>query len=710
MGSLILLLLVIDRRAKVVARAKALQAQSQIVAEQTKATQAQRAEWERRRWALHEQLVQQDQDALAQVHSIQSQADTTAAKIQSAQTHDRALQERLQTERSRLTQEEEQLTARRADFAQAEKQTEASQAERVRLTAELERIERTLADLQAFRQRQQQMHSLVPYRGKHGDNRRPIYMECTADELIFHPDHFTLRGLTMTPVKLRAEIERRLAQQGSTKLVANQKPGEGAYLLLLIRPQGITTYYRATAALQGLKVDYGYEFIDQDWVLDFPEDENKASKPPWMVAEKTETGKSPTSPTKVNETPTSAAKRPGRRYQGLTAGPGNPVEERGGPPANAAGPPSFPAGGSGGTTARQGERLAAGPPGVGSSQPLPSVTQPNPSVRVATGAGLGDGQAARPVMSPSGDGPPVQANLASSEKNGNPGSSRLFPGNESSSRRGQAEGGGSSSQPPNNLNPGLPRRASGHHVEEMAALGSARPLATPRVPANGSNSELPAEVWQDLDPRARSNEQSANRGTDFQSVQEAGRIGNPSYKQEVPASGTGQVQTGAAPVAGNRQEPAVAGSPERSGGDPRPEGAGGPSSGFARDPVSGLVPRQQQKKPPRGVSPRPNVWVSNRDWIIAIECTTDALVLSPSGQRFSTTALAPGDNSLLENVRQMIARRQASVRPGEPPYRPMIRFRVHPDGLRSYYLAYPVLEALRVPMSRENLDQEETKK
>ena len=57
----------------------------------------------------------------------------------------------------------------------------------------------------------------------------------------------------------------------------------------------------------------------------------------------------------------------------------------------------------------------------------------------------------------------------------------------------------------------------------------------------------------------------------------------------------------------------------------------------------------------------------------------------------------------------MIARRQATVRPGEPPYRPMIRFRVLPDGLRTYHLAYPALEALHVPMTRENVDPEEAK-
>jgi hypothetical protein len=58
----------------------------------------------------------------------------------------------------------------------------------------------------------------------------------------------------------------------------------------------------------------------------------------------------------------------------------------------------------------------------------------------------------------------------------------------------------------------------------------------------------------------------------------------------------------------------------------------------------------------------------------------------------------------------MIERRQATVPEGDVPYRPLIRFRVHPDGVRAYYLAYPVLEALNVPLSRENLEAEDGSK
>jgi hypothetical protein len=99
--------------------------------------------------------------------------------------------------------------------------------------------------------------------------------------------------------------------------------------------------------------------------------------------------------------------------------------------------------------------------------------------------------------------------------------------------------------------------------------------------------------------------------------------------------------------------------------------------------------------------------IGNRDYLFVVECKADALVLQPWGTRFEVSkAPAPGqEHPLVKTIRQMVARRQATVRPGEPPYRPMIRFQVHPDGRHAYYFAYPLLEPLRYPMSRENLEK-----
>ena len=52
----------------------------------------------------------------------------------------------------------------------------------------------------------------------------------------------------------------------------------------------------------------------------------------------------------------------------------------------------------------------------------------------------------------------------------------------------------------------------------------------------------------------------------------------------------------------------------------------------------------------------------------------------------------------------MIDRRQAGVRPGEPPYRPQVRFLIYPDGLRTYFLTFPALEPLGIPLTRQNVE------
>jgi hypothetical protein len=103
----------------------------------------------------------------------------------------------------------------------------------------------------------------------------------------------------------------------------------------------------------------------------------------------------------------------------------------------------------------------------------------------------------------------------------------------------------------------------------------------------------------------------------------------------------------------------------------------------------------------------------NLDWVISVECTADALLLSPAGMRVPTAALRTAggaENPLAGAVRELIGRRQASVPEGEPAYRPRIRFLVRPDGLRSYYEACAALEPLQIPMTRENVRRPAEKK
>jgi hypothetical protein len=104
--------------------------------------------------------------------------------------------------------------------------------------------------------------------------------------------------------------------------------------------------------------------------------------------------------------------------------------------------------------------------------------------------------------------------------------------------------------------------------------------------------------------------------------------------------------------------------------------------------------------------PLPRTRILNRDWVIPIECQADGILLIPGRVRFSTAALTPTPGTvhpLALAVQQLIARRQSTVAPGDPPYRPRLLFQVRTEGLRAYYQAYPLLEGLRLPMARENV-------
>jgi hypothetical protein len=141
-------------------------------------------------------------------------------------------------------------------------------------------------------------------------------------------------------------------------------------------------------------------------------------------------------------------------------------------------------------------------------------------------------------------------------------------------------------------------------------------------------------------------------------------------------------------------------------GEPGDGQGGGVGFGIGgSNPLAKFLPKGLKKKPyrPGSFSRRPlNL---NRDWYIPIECRGDGVTLLTTQQHFTLAELAQvRDNPLLKTMRQMIDRRQARVPPDEPLYRPLIRFQVHGDGLRAYYLAYPVLDRLNVPMMREDLD------
>jgi hypothetical protein len=171
----------------------------------------------------------------------------------------RSTRTRLANEKTKLNEAEATLAAAQNQAANEMQRIERTEAARTKLAANLESMERTLKDIEADRQRDTNTYSFIPYHGKRGANQRPVYVECADKGLIFHPDKTRIpHDETKT---LRAEVTRRLLASGA-------RP----YLMLLVRPNGIESYYRVRASVSDLDVLFGYEMVDADWQFHIPDE------------------------------------------------------------------------------------------------------------------------------------------------------------------------------------------------------------------------------------------------------------------------------------------------------------------------------------------------------------------------------------------------------------------------------------------------------
>lgn len=529
MGALLLLLFIMDRRAKIAAQHQVNEMHAKRQARTQAEEEARQAEWEKAKAALHQSLMDQQAQLLAKSKGVQSSLVEASQKLDIVQARHVDLQSKIDRESTKIADLHLQIASQQSGLQESIKKENASQAELLAAARELAELERAFQQLRALRERDKETYSVVPYRGKRGDGRTPIYVECAGDGVAFHPEKKLLRGFDLSPNAVRDEVERRHGPLAIQRAMKDKNPHEaaGPYVLFLVRPDGIANYYKAQSALKGYHLDFGYELVDQHWVLDFS-DSKPRSGPAGQLAK---------------DLPL-------------------PVLPPFGGAASKDGAPAAPPKGGG---------LYAGSPGSpglgGGSLRPPTLTMPESPPRVGLIGGTpGKGQAFTPI-----NGQPSLKPIASS----NDGSSNPI---------------GVSTSP-------LPRTDS---------VGV--------KPGNGA-------------PAVRSDE------------------------------------TNTRPM-----------------------------------PVFGAEPTKKPAQPPLGRV------VGNKDFLITIECQADAVTVSPGSMRFQWTAAnqQAADQALVQSIANLIARRQASVRSGEPPYRPLIRFQVSREGLRMYYHVYPLLEQLRVPMTREN--------
>ena len=117
-------------------------------------------------------------------------------------------------------------------------------------------------------------YAVVPYVGKQGTHRRPLYIECSVDGVYLQPE-----GIRLAPGDFEGPpgpgnplaSALRAAREQLARAVPN--PGDVAaqpYPLLLVRPSGVMAYYAAREAIVSWGSEFGYQLIDDDWEIAYP--------------------------------------------------------------------------------------------------------------------------------------------------------------------------------------------------------------------------------------------------------------------------------------------------------------------------------------------------------------------------------------------------------------------------------------------------------
>ena len=248
MGSLILLLVVIARQAKIQADRAAEHAQL--------ATDDDR----QRQLALEERL--------ATLRNARQRASEALARRRAELEAIEAQSRRLADELAELTAAEAALSENLRGGATAEQR-----AEQQRLKARIAELEARLQKARVAAAGQSESFAIVPYEGPNQTRRRPIYIECRADSVVLQPEGIVLtendfEGPLGPGNPLAAGVRAAERYLSRNRQSSEREPGE-PYPLLLVRPDGINSYYAVRAALRSWGADFGYELIEQDWEIDY---------------------------------------------------------------------------------------------------------------------------------------------------------------------------------------------------------------------------------------------------------------------------------------------------------------------------------------------------------------------------------------------------------------------------------------------------------
>jgi hypothetical protein len=620
--------------------------------------------------------------------------------------------------------------------------------------------ERDAAKAALAKARTRSSYAVLPHKGPNGTWRRPIILECRNGQVTLQPNgpSFSLLDLSLllgpgsSPIVGAVAREAMKAQAMATPDGAPVVP----YIFFVIRPDGIKPYYNARGQLEPLGISFGYELVDQNMEIDYPDLDNlddwdgsgmpRPAQPsvggslagssgdrPWPAPSAAAAGGQGTSdPSNTFVWPA----RPGLAAGGMGPGAGDATTA-----------------GSGGGGSRDFPR--GGRPALGSVEPS-AATRPYASARDGLGRG-GSGVDPVPLGTPLNDpnnlyeGAGPGGTPAGGARRGGPpafdGSGRtpgLMPGSPAGV---EVAGDASSSSPPPaqpqaqpgsapRLIPVSPEGMPGLENPNASGRGAGRSPGDPSrggwIVSSRDRSPLPETVTENRPAPSGSSDLAPDQGnlpaaagSANGSSAASGSSGASAPPRTVPpgqaGSGSYTPNQGAPPplshlarLAGAVPEAGAAGQPSKLAssspfGVPLPLGnsqGDGADSGDDADSANRNAKSGSSPPGPRSHADRRKPLSIDVPFEMVVACAADGVVIHPGGYRLSAKALKGQDALLLKHLKTIVQTRR-QVDPLIHPV-PSIRFLVEPGGSETYHDArrQTVLSGVDWPVSLQVADSD----
>lgn len=142
------------------------------------------------------------------------------------------------------------------------------------LQKEIDQKKKDLADEIEKQKKRKPAFAVIPYTGSNGTSRRPVYLECTKQGVVVQPEGLLISTNDLkppfgpgNPLDAALRVLRLTYQQKDATFGISLPP----YPLLIVRPDGIHSYALAREAMSGWDDQFGYELVDSDMELRFPQ-------------------------------------------------------------------------------------------------------------------------------------------------------------------------------------------------------------------------------------------------------------------------------------------------------------------------------------------------------------------------------------------------------------------------------------------------------